>query len=256
MTAMHRLVTHAISTLAALFDPGTIARWIAAGGPWVIFALLFACGLGLPLPEDIPLLAGGYISATGEANLVLVAVLAWCGIVGGDCVLYNLGRKYGLNITKVPFVGKHVTKERILKAEKLFDRWGVWVVAIGRLVAGVRGAMVVAAGATRFNFVKFLIADGLAALVSGGIFIAIGYWLGKKLGDFDQVVKKVKPYVEWFAGGVIFLVALFVFYKWLQHRKHKAMTDVALEKAVAISEKIPPRTSLASPTVEPTAGLK
>ena len=28
----------------------------------------------------------------------------WCGIVGGDCVLYSLGRKYGLNITKLPVV--------------------------------------------------------------------------------------------------------------------------------------------------------
>ena len=42
------------------------------------------------------------------------------------------------------------------------------------MFAGIRGAMVVAAGAMRFNFIKFVIADGLAALVSGGLFV----WLG------------------------------------------------------------------------------
>ena len=80
-----------------------------------------------------------------------------------------------------------MTREGIVKAEVLFDRWGIWVVAIGRMFAGVRGAMVVAAGATRFNFTKFVVADGLAALVSGGLFMGLGYWAGIKLGNIEQM---------------------------------------------------------------------
>ena len=33
-----------------------ILHWISHGGYVVLFGLLFSCGLGLPLPEDIPLL--------------------------------------------------------------------------------------------------------------------------------------------------------------------------------------------------------
>jgi hypothetical protein len=55
-----------------------------------------------------------------------------------------MGHKYGLNIMRVPFVGKHVSRERIERAEQLFTRCGIWVVAIGCLFAGIRGAMVVA----------------------------------------------------------------------------------------------------------------
>jgi membrane protein DedA with SNARE-associated domain len=231
-------IRHAAAILGAFFDPSKVGGWISHGGPLMIFALLFACGLGLPLPEDIPLLAGGFFIAKGQMHVVVVCVLAWLGIVGGDCVLYRFGHKYGLNITKVPFIGKHVTKERILKAERLFDRWGIWVVAIGRLVAGVRGAMVVAAGAIRFNFVKFVIADGLAALISGGIFVALGWWIGTKLPDsFDEAVKTVKPYIEWVVVGLVVAIAGFLFYLWWKHRRHKAATDVALEAAVAVVEK-------------------
>ena len=226
--------------------PSEVERWIAYGGPPMIFGLLFACGLGLPLPEDVPLMAGGYFIGIGTMHPVPVCVLAWLGIVGGDCMLYRLGRKYGLNITKVPIVGRHVTQERILRAERLFDRWGVWVVAIGRLVAGIRGAMVVAAGATKFNFVKFLIADGLAALVSGGLFVLLGWWLGKKLGNFEQAVATVKPYIEYFVAGVVLLIALFVLYQWWTHRKPK-VTDVALGAAVAVADK-------QQPPPAPTAG--
>src|SRR5438034_963149 len=128
--------------LAELFSLDTVQHFVDVGGVYVIFGLLFACGLGLPLPEDIPLIIGGYFAATGHLHLVALAIFSWLGIIGGDCMLYYFGHRYGLNITRVPFVGKHVTKSRIESAEQLFHRWGIWVVAVGRLFAGIRGAMV------------------------------------------------------------------------------------------------------------------
>src|SRR5436190_19195951 len=95
-------------------------------GPWgypLLFGLLFSCGLGLPLPEDIPLILAGYFIAIGKMHLGIAAACAWLGIIGGDCMLYSFGRKYGLGITKVPFIGKHVTRQRIEHAERLFDRY-------------------------------------------------------------------------------------------------------------------------------------
>ncbi|MGH7213767.1 MAG: DedA family protein [Tepidisphaeraceae bacterium] len=219
----------------AVFDPETVERWMNTGGYIVLFGLLFACGLGLPLPEDIPLLGAGYLVQQGKMNLVIAPVLAWLGIIGGDCVLYYMGRKFGLEITRVPFVGKHLTKERILKAEHLFERWGIWVVGIGRMFAGIRGAMVVAAGAIRFNFVKFVIADGIAAIVSGGLFVALGYWLGKKFGSIREIKERMKGVEHWVYLGVGVAVVLIVLYAWWRHRRHKTLSEVALEK---VEEKI------------------
>src|SRR5258707_15305073 len=176
-----------LERVAELMDIG----W---AGYLVLFGLLFSCGLGMPLPEDIPLLVAGMLVGAGKMHLLIVAICAWCGIIGGDCVLYYMGHRFGLNITKVPFIGKHVTKDRIVQAERLFAKYGVWVVGVGRLFAGIRGAMVVAAGTIRFNVVRFLIADGLGAIVSGGLFMALGYWAGKKLGDLEELRKKIQHY--------------------------------------------------------------
>jgi membrane protein DedA with SNARE-associated domain len=44
-------------------DLNHVQGWLEAGGYFVLFGLLFACGLGLPLPEDIPLLLAGYFVA-------------------------------------------------------------------------------------------------------------------------------------------------------------------------------------------------
>jgi membrane protein DedA with SNARE-associated domain len=222
--------------LATILD--TVQRFVHAGGYYVIFGLLFCCGLGLPLPEDIPLILGGYFSATGHLDLAIVGVVSWLGIIGGDCMLYYFGHRYGLNITRVPFIGKHVTKERIVRAEQLFERWGIWVVGVGRLFAGIRGAMVIAAGTIRFNFIKFIIADSLAAIISGGLFIALGYWGGKKLGDLNALRHKISHYEHWVLIGIGLIVVGVIGYNLWRSRRHKpTLADVALTK---VADKLPP----------------
>src|SRR5437016_1109563 len=103
----------------------SVEQWILTFGYFALFGLLFLCGLGLPVPEDIPLLISGALIASGKFELVIAAPVAWCGIIGGDCVLYHLGRRFGLEITRLPLIGKHVTKARIERIEALFMRWGV-----------------------------------------------------------------------------------------------------------------------------------
>ena len=107
----------------------TIQNWMThggfVGGVAVTFVLLFACGLGLPLPEDIPLIVAGALLCTDPQSWVITAIAAWCGIIGGDIVLYSMGRRFGLEITRVPFIGKHVTRERIESVKDLFEQYGV-----------------------------------------------------------------------------------------------------------------------------------
>src|SRR4051794_22802271 len=108
-----------LAVLAFSFQ--TVENLLQAGGYVVLFGLLFACGLGLPLPEDIPLIVAGALAATGKMNLWVAGAVAWCGIMGGDIVLYNLGKHYGMNITRMPFIGKHLTERRIKRVEEMFD---------------------------------------------------------------------------------------------------------------------------------------
>jgi membrane protein DedA with SNARE-associated domain len=215
-----------MDVLAISFD--TIQAWLSAGGYVMLFTLLFACGLGLPLPEDIPLIIAGALIANGQMTWPIAGACAWCGIIGGDCVLYYLSRKYGMNVTKAPLIGKHVTRERIEKVEAMFERYGVGVVAICRLFAGIRGAMVIAAGVVRFNFIKFVVADGLAALVSGGLFMLFGWWVGQKLTK-----ELVHEFKELFIAGAAVLALGFVL--WIVwKRRHPERTPImdAEEKVV------------------------
>lgn len=223
-----------------LLSADQVLSMLEAGSYLLLFLLLFACGLGLPLPEDIPLLAAGTLIARGRMELLPASICAWCGIIGGDCVLYLLAQRYGMNITRIPLIGRHVTRERIERAERLFEQYGVWVVAVGRLFAGIRGAMVVAAGATRFNFYKFIVTDGLAALISGGLFLWLGHVFGKNL---EVLAEKVKAGERWVFAVLIIAGVLAVIYVWWRRRKRQALTDAALNKAVHVAQRRAPVTN-------------
>ncbi|HWE95018.1 MAG TPA: DedA family protein [Tepidisphaeraceae bacterium] len=190
-----------------------IDEWISKGGGAALFLVLFACGLGLPLPEDIPLITAGFLIYEGRLNFALAAFCAWCGIIGGDCMLYLLGRKFGHDVSKIPFIGRHVDNKRMARVEKWFERWGVWVVAIGRMFAGVRGAMVVVAGATRFAFFKFLIADGLAAIVSGGLFLFLGYKFAANRHRLWHLVHQIKGGMLLGLAALLVLIAFYVLWR-------------------------------------------
>jgi len=199
-----------------------LSEWVRAvmehGSYLVLFGLLFACGLGMPMPEDIPLLIAGAMVARGKMHLALAAFAAWCGIIGGDCVLYLLGRIFGLEAPKIPVVGRHLSRQRIEQVHAMFERWGVWVVAVGRMFAGIRGAMVIVAGAIRFTFWKFLLADGLAAVVSGGLFLSLGYLFGSRMDWLKQQIEEGK---RWALISVMVLATGAAVWIYLHRRRRR-----------------------------------
>ncbi len=220
-----------------------IQRWMHEAGYPVLFILLFSCGVGLPLPEDVPLLFAGYFVATGEMSLVPAAITAWLGIVGGDCILYSIGRRFGTNITHLPVIGSHIKQDQIENLHEKFERYGVWVVAVGRLFAGVRGAMVLVAGTIRFTFSHFIIADGVAAIFSGGIFLGLGYYAGKKFGDLNEIHHEIERYSLRVLLGLVVVAAVVAVIVWWRKRRRPGGADGAANRESAPPSAAPPLTA-------------
>jgi len=215
-------------TLAfALFDVGHVRHWIERGRYFALFGLLFSAGLGVPLPEDIPLIASGILIFHHQMSVFVAAPLAWLGIISGDCVLYALGWHFGEKISNLPVIGRHVTLARLQRAERLFLQYGSFMVFLGRMFMGIRGAMVVAAGTSRFKFFKFILADGLGAICSGGLFMGLGYWGGEYGPAMVERVRTVKN-TMWISAAVI-AVLLVIFFFWRDRRVRKRNEPVLSE---------------------------
>ena len=70
-----------------------------------VFAILVACGLGVPLPEDISLILGGFLVYEGAAQLHWMMLTGFLGILVGDSLIYLAGRKLGSKVTITSVLG-------------------------------------------------------------------------------------------------------------------------------------------------------
>jgi membrane protein DedA with SNARE-associated domain len=170
-----------------------------------IFAVLVACGLGVPLPEDISLILGGFLVFKGAAHLWVMVATGFAGILVGDSLIYMGGRRVGRSVrTGHGWLARVVTPPRRIVVEGLFARHGEKIVIAARFMPGVRAVTYFTAGSAGMPYPRFICFDGLAALASAPLFVLLGFRFGRHL---QQVIELMKRY-QLIAVGVMLATVL------------------------------------------------
>lgn len=159
-----------------------------------VFSILVACGLGIPLPEDISLILGGFLAHKGAANLSVMMVVGFAGILVGDSLIFFAGRRLGGKLGRNEgasggFFARIVTPEKRAKVEGLFTKHGQKIVCIARFMPGVRAVTYFTAGSVGMSYWRFIFWDGLAALLSAPVFVWLGFRFG---GQLDRLINTFK----------------------------------------------------------------
>jgi membrane protein DedA with SNARE-associated domain len=167
---------------------------------WTYFGValvLFVAGLGVPIPEDIPLIFGGVLAGRDPPiiNVWVHFAVSMTFILIGDSCLYYIGRRWARSPVPEGRAARVLNPARKAQVEAYFAKYGMWTVFFGRFVAGIRGAVFLSAGVSGFSYARFLLMDTLAALLTVPIWI----WLGMKWGEnweaFLDVFKKGQIWV-------------------------------------------------------------
>lgn len=154
----------------------TLIDFFTHYGYFAVFFVLLICGFGVPIPEDITLVAGGVISGLGYTNEHWMFVVGMAGVLAGDATMFLLGRFYGSTLLQWPLVARVVTPERFVAVQAKFEKYGVWVLFVARFLPGLRSPIFITAGVTRrVPFWRFLLMDGLAALISVPVWVYLGF---------------------------------------------------------------------------------
>lgn len=177
-------------------------------GYFAVFGVLLLCGFGLPMPEDISLIAGGIISGLGYTNVHCMAVVGFAGVILGDSIIYSVGRFFGDKLFHRHIVGRFISHERYEGAQKLLQRYGKRVIFVARFMPGLRAPIFLTAGITRFaSPLGFLTIDGLAALLSVPFWVYLGY-LGANNIDWLKGMVSRSQYGLY--GLVALIIVIFV----------------------------------------------
>jgi membrane protein DedA with SNARE-associated domain len=147
----------------------------------VIAVLLFLSGVGLPLPEDIPLTVAGFTTfeqANEQFSLghyVTTFVMVVIPILLGDLIAYWLGHRFGLRLReRVGFIRRAVSPARLARVQAWFDRFGAFAVFLGRQVAGVRFVTFFTAGTMRVPLPTFVGFDFIGCVVTVPVWMTLG----------------------------------------------------------------------------------
>ncbi len=139
------------------------------------FFVLVICGFGVPIPEDLTLVTGGVISGMGYTNPHIMFAVGMLGVLVGDGIMFAAGRIWGQKILRFKPIARIMTPKRYEQVQEKFDKYGNWVLFVARFLPGLRTAVFVTAGISRkVSYLRFIIMDGLAALISVPIWIYLG----------------------------------------------------------------------------------
>lgn len=187
---------------------------------WGLFVLLLLCGIGLPLPEDILLIAAGLVVAESGRSWIFASVLMYVGVIGGDSLIFAVGSRFGRRLLKLSWMRRWLPAEKQERIGALFQRYGSTAFFLARFMPGLRAALFGTAGVMKVRYVRFLVFDGLAALISVPAFVWLGSFLGHKFGDdlghLAGAISRAHSYTLIFAVGLT-LTAIAVL--WLNRRK-------------------------------------
>lgn len=201
---MERLLDHLLS-----LEPASVHMTLAG--------ILLLCGLGLPIPEDISLISGGYMAHLGVVNVHTVFLVCLGSVLGGDCAAFFLGRHFGRRILSWGPAQKLFSARKQLRVRAYFRKYGSKVIFVGRFLPGLRFSIFFSAGTLHVRPAVFLVYNSLAALLSVPFLVYLAWIFGEHI---DRVVRWARR-SEYGILVVALLAGGFILFKLARYRRQR-----------------------------------
>ena len=183
--------------------------------PGVLLVLL-ATGLGLPIPEELPIVIAAMMSRWEVMHWWGALLSCLGGVLAGDMLLYGVGRHFGRRILEWPAARRILTPEREARVMQAYRRHGLKFVIMARLVMGLRAAAFLTAGLVQVPFLRFLLVDVAAVLVSVPLVFGLAYAIADSVA---VALARVHEMQLWIGGAVLLVAAGWVFVQWRRRRR-------------------------------------
>ena len=194
--------------------------YILTHGSYLFFILIISLtGAGLPIPEEVPIVAAGVLSSSAVAQLNPTLAFFSCliGALLGDSIMYAIGRFFGKTfLRRHPWFARVLHEDREKQMEDLILNQGLKVFLLARFMVGVRAPVYMAAGVMRVKFAKFLLVDAVCASIVVGTFFWLSCFFGESIGPLVRES-------QWAVTIIVLIAIAFVaiyYFVWRKYRKH------------------------------------
>lgn len=170
-----------------------------------IFLLIALENIFPPIPSEVILTFGGFMTTTTSMSVIGVVAVSTIGSVAGAVILYGIGLVMNVNrLEKIVDKWGHIlriTNKDVHRADDWFDKYGVWTVFFCRLIPLIRSLISIPAGMSHMNFWVFLLFTIAGTLIWNTILVNLGAALGS---SWDTIL----GYMDIYSRVVYVLMAL------------------------------------------------
>ncbi len=172
-----------------------------------------------PTPSEAVMLFSGFMVGEGLLDFASVLIASVVGVLIGGLVVYTIGLRIDAAVIRVAFdrYGRYVfvTVEDYDRAQRLFQRYGVWIVLFSRALPVVRAFVPLLAGIERMPLVRFLPFFTLGTIIYNTIYITLGVIIGE---NWQTVLEYLDRYNDlgWLLTGIG--LAIFIYLRVIRPR--------------------------------------
>jgi membrane protein DedA with SNARE-associated domain len=179
----------------------SITGWIAENGVYAVFALMALDAL-LPVGGELVMLFAGVLAsgsvaghqttllgigvANGAEAYLVLALAGTVGYLAGAVVGWAIGRSGGRALVERHGRRFHVGPGTLLRAERWFDRFGLWAVLLGRVTPVARSFISIPAGVFRAPLAAYVPLTLVGSAIWCFAFAAVGWALGGSWKSFHH----------------------------------------------------------------------
>lgn len=185
-------------------------------GIGIVFLNVLIEQLGAPIPAYPVLMVTGAIHGHSLAQQLLLIAVAVLAALIADSVWYAMGRRYGRRVLARVCKVSLSPDSCVQNTESLYGRWGAKSLLIAKFVPGFASIASALAGAVGTTPARFVLFDGLGALLWVGSAVLLGGLFSSTVEDLLAVLAQLG---QW---GLLLLglaFAIFIARRWWSRRQ-------------------------------------
>jgi membrane protein DedA with SNARE-associated domain len=203
---------------------GHTVQFLVQHGYLLLFFWLLAEQAAVPVPSLPLLLAAGALARTGKLDLLSVLIIGVAACMIADNTWFQLGRRRGAKLLR--FVCRLALEPDscVRRTENAFVKYGLRSLLVAKFVPGLNTVAAPLAGSSGASLGRFLLFDGLGALIWLSSYTFLGYILA---GQLETAAAYAMRMGSGFVLLVLCLLATWIAWKFVQRRRFFAKLAVA-----------------------------
>ncbi|MEP6716330.1 MAG: VTT domain-containing protein [Terriglobia bacterium] len=199
----------------------------------VLFAVVFAESIGLPVPAALGLIVAGGASAHGAMHPTPALLAGLSAMLLGDNIMFMMGRYTGWWLLSMLCRVSLNPEACILRSADSFYKRGRIMLVFAKFLPGINSMAPPLAGSMNMRVAQFFPLDFAGAALYVGVYFLAGYVFSDFLAAITQGYTAVGGYVGWVIGALFALWLANRFRLWLKARKGLPVPMISPRQAAA-----------------------